>query len=469
MRDEAVVGPLHPVGATPHQSGSGVEAEDNRQLHLASAVGTAGFTSLVAAIATFYNFFLTDIALVPPTMVALAVLAGKLWDAVNDPLAGVALDRLRSKIPLRHWLTALAVPLGLAASAVWWVPAGLSSGWRVLWVVGTYLIFDTLFSLANLGFSSLNAEAATTYDGRTRLMAFGAVGAVVGQIIGSVVFRLCGRVFETPAFAYAAAGVTMGTLIGLGTAFAAARMPERPVPAQPTPDLRRMLWALRQRPFFFLVSAVFFARIGLTLVSAIVPYFAKYVMGDEALAASLMVMLMGVVVVFVPFWRWLANRWSKSRAYAVALAVSAVAFATTWAQKQGVTLATMTPSIVLIGVGMAGHWVLPWSLVPDVVDWDEAETGERRVGLYYALYGLVDKLARTLGLAAIGWYLGVSGFVANSTQSAQSLDAIRMLFGPAPAVLLMVSLPMLFLYPIGRQAHARIVLTLEGRRREAAP
>lgn len=429
----------------------------SRTVRLAYAAGATGFSSLVAATSFYYAFFLTDVAQVPPVLAANALLIGKLWDTVNDPLTGIAMDRVRGRYPLRLWLLATALPLAISATLVWWFPPGLGDTGRLLWAVGVYLVFDTLYTIAFLGFSALGAEAATNYDGRTRLMAFGAVGVVLGYVLGSGGFRLASHFVSTPSTAYLVTGATMGALAGGGVLIAGLFLKEPPaLGPQPPPSMRRVLWTLGQTPVLLLASGMGFARVGLTVVSASLPYFAKYVMGDESLAASLIVFLMVVVAALIPVWRRLAERWSKAKAYAASLVVAAVALASFWFSTAGGPLWLLFASVALAGVGMAGHWVLPWAILPDVVDWDQAQTGERRLGLYYAVYGLTDKLARTIGFTSIGWMLGASGFVANASQGASSVWAIRALFGPVPAVLLLLAVPLLLRFPIDEAAHRKI-------------
>lgn len=424
---------------------------------VAYAVGTAGLMSLVAASSFFLVFFLTDVALLPPTLAANALLVGKLWDTVNDPLIGVAIDQSRARIPLRRWLFLGAIPLAFSTIAIWWVPDSFSQWGRLAWVTLAYLVFDTVFTAVQLAFTALGADATSAYDARTRLMAFGAVGAVVGYIVGASGIRLAKHFFELPSTAYAVAGLGMGLLAGGGTLLAAWGLVEPKTP--PTPVARPALavwrsawWVLTQRPFFLLVAGMGFARLGFTIVSAALPYFTKYFLGNEGLAAPLIISLMVVIAIMVPVWKRLAERWGKAKAYSVSLSIVALGLSLTWLLPRGDTRITFA-LILVVGVGMAGHWVLPWAMLPDVVDWDHAHTGERRIGLYLGVYGLIDKLARTLGVVSIGWVLSATDFVANTEQKTPAMLGIRSLFGPVPASLLVVALVVLWRFPIDRVAH----------------
>ena len=96
------------------------------QLSLATklhySVGQIGFQMLVSAISFYLMIFYTDVALVAPAVASSALLVGKIWDAVNDPLFGYMVDGTRSRHGRRRvYLIFGALPLaGLAAAVSGW-------------------------------------------------------------------------------------------------------------------------------------------------------------------------------------------------------------------------------------------------------------------------------------------------------------------------------------------------------------
>ena len=106
-----------------------------------------------------------------------------------------------------------------------------------------------------------------------------------------------------------------------------------------------------------------------------------------------------------------------------------------------------TPWIYLIaavaGFGFAAQWVFPWAMVPDVVDYDRLRSGEQRSGMYFGVWGLATKVSEMLALAATGWLLALVHYVPNVAQTSGALLGIRILFGPMPAILIAVCLPLL--------------------------
>jgi Na+/melibiose symporter-like transporter len=94
------------------------------------------------------------------------------------------------------------------------------------------------------------------------------------------------------------------------------------------------------------------------------------------------------------------------------------------------------------GLGLGGAMLLPWSMLPDVVDADELQTGERREGDFYGLFVMLQKVGLGLALAGSSLALGAAGYVSPETEQGgdhqhtmQPDDVklvLRLLIGPLP-------------------------------------
>jgi Na+/melibiose symporter-like transporter len=72
------------------------------------------------------------------------------------------------------------------------------------------------------------------------------------------------------------------------------------------------------------------------------------------------------------------------------------------------------------------------------------------------MWGLATKISEALAISGVGWVLTGFGYRANVAQTAHSLFGIRLFFGPIPGIVILVTLQLLFLYPITRQKQAEI-------------
>jgi GPH family glycoside/pentoside/hexuronide:cation symporter len=182
-------------------------------------------------------------------------------------------------------------------------------------------------------------------------------------------------------------------------------------------------------------------------------------------------MIMAVIFVtaifLLPFWEWTSRRWNKRTAYSVGVAF--------WAVVQ-IALITLNPAsplplilglCVLAGIGVSSAHVLPWSIIPDAIEWDEWQTGERHEGMFYSIVTLTQKIASSIALPLILLMLDVTGYIPNSAQQpAGALLGIRLAIGPIPALLLCSGIIFAVIYPLSRENHRKIVAELEARRAE---
>jgi GPH family glycoside/pentoside/hexuronide:cation symporter len=175
-------------------------------------------------------------------------------------------------------------------------------------------------------------------------------------------------------------------------------------------------------------------------------------------------------VVALPLWTWLSHHFSKRSAYILAMSF--------WAAVQMVILTVQPGQVgftlvlaVLAGVSVSSAHVLPDAIFPDVLEWDELRTRQRREGIYYGMKNFIRKMAGALAiffaLQALGWfgYQSPPAGVTQFQQSGSALSAIRFMTGPVGTLLLCSAIIVAWFYPLTRERHARI-RNLLARRRE---
>ncbi|MBN1139389.1 MAG: MFS transporter [Anaerolineae bacterium] len=422
-------------------------------------VGDVGNAVVNSAIQFFLLVFYTDGALIAPALASSALLIGKIWDAVNDPLCGWLSDRTHSRWGKRRaWMILGALPLGIAIMLLWRVPGGLTDTWTFVWIAGTFILFDSLWTATNVPYYALTAELTDDYDERASLTAYRMVLGVPGYMVGAAVTPIIVGLFATKSTGYGMVGVLYGTLAAATLWIAAAGLRERPKIAtsrSQSPPLPALLDTLKNRPFVRLLAAYLVANMAFALVKTLMAYFLTYQLGMKDKVPLVMFVLLIFVALFLFPWKRLSDRWNKGPAYALGLAIGGLAVAFTFFLPH-----RPTPWIYLIavvaGIGFSANWVFPWAMVPDVVEYDRLRTGEYRGGIYYGVWGLATKLSEALGIAASGWVLQLYHYAPNVEQSADTLLGIRLFFGPVPLIFFVIALPLLIWYPITRAAHAEM-------------
>ena len=124
---------------------------------------------------------------------------------------------------------------------------------------------------------------------------------------------------------------------------------------------------------------------------------------------------------------------------------------------------------MLAGAGLATAYLVPWSMLPDVVDLDELQTGHRREGIFYGFVVQLKKIGAAIALFLVSTLLAWSGLVTGGadqpvTQPESALQMIRWLVAPIPSVVLIGGLVLAYLYPITRDRHQQILMQLHEKR-----
>lgn len=426
-------------------------------------IGDIGNAVVNSAIQFFLMKFYTDGALIRPALAGNALLIGKVWDAVNDPLFGWITDRTTSKHGKRRvFMIFGAVPLGIAIALLWFVPTHD----RILsfvWIAATFVLFDTLWTLTNVPYYALTSELTEDYDERSSLTTYRFAMAVPAYLVGAALTPFIVGLFAVQRTGWAFIGIAYGALATIALLVSAAGFRERagiaaaPPTASPVASLRL---ALRNRPFVWLCAVYFVTNIAFALVKTLMAYFLEYQLAMKAQISIVMGLLLVCVTISLPFWRWIGTRIDKGPAYGLGMGIGAAAVMVTFLLPHRPTV-LMYPIAVLAGFGFGSQWIYSWAMVADVADWDRAETGQQRSGMYYGVWGLATKISEALALVSVGWILTGFRYVPNVEQTPHALLGIRLFFCLVPGLFIFAALPLLFRYPLTRAKHAEIRARLD--------
>ncbi len=431
-----------------------------------------GFALITSAMQFFLLFYYTDVAGINPALAGLALMVGKLtWDALNDPLFGYWSDRTRSRFGRRRiYMIIGAVPLGFAAWIMFSLPKGLAGAPAFFAVLLSFWLVDTFHTMTTTPYYALTPELTRDYNERASLTSIRMVFSVFGYILGAASTTLLAGIFKGEGLnlqqAWSATGAVFGVIAVATTLVTTLSIKERPeLAGEPSqlPAARAVLTSFKNKPFIILMIAFILSSFSFTVLTALVPYFIQYQLDmKDQVSFVLLVMLVTIGVFLIPA-KLISDRINKGPAYALGLFIACVAVITSFFLPRG-----PSPLIYLVaaiaGMGFSAQWVFPWSMLPDVVEYDEKMTGERREGIYYGLWAFLTKFTSALGVAVSGWALQLFGYVPNVEQTVRALFGIRLFFAVVPAIVILVSLPFLIWYPITRKSHAALVKELAGRK-----
>ncbi|MEL4896220.1 MFS transporter [Crocosphaera sp. Alani8] len=220
-------------------------------------------------------------------------------------------------------------------------------------------------------------------------------------------------------------------------------------------------------PFLFVIGIYLCSWLAVQLTASILVYFVvSYMNLREDQSGLVALAVQGTALVMLFFWQALCQKLDKKAVYFMGTSVWIIAQIGLFLLQPG-QVSFMFILAIMAGFGVSVAYLIPWSMVPDVIELDELETGQRREGVFYAFMVLLQKFGLALGLFLVGVVLEAAGFVeqipgqALPTQPETALFAIRIAVGPLPAIILIIGLILAYFYPITREVHAEIRLKLQ--------
>jgi GPH family glycoside/pentoside/hexuronide:cation symporter len=461
----------------------------NLKTKVAYGAGDLG-PAITANILIFYlSPFLTDVAGMNPSLAGQTQLIGKVWDAVNDPMVGVMSDKTRSRLGRRYpWILAGAIPFGFFFFLQWIVPKfsdnADSQQWGLFWYY-TFIsiVFGWLYTVVNLPYTAMTPEMTQDYDERTSLNSFRFAFSIGGSILSLIIVGLLGTKFPDLSQRYIAIGIVCGILGCLplfwcvwGTfdrmKAVGLQHPEAEMPVS-IPIGQQLKIAFSNRAFLFVVGIYLCSWLSFQLTAAIIPYFVVNIMrlNDAWAVPSVVLAVQLTAMLMLPVWNRLSQRIGKRGVYFAGMVLWIIAQGGLFFLQQG-QLTLMYTLAVMSGFGVSVAYLIPWSMLPDVIELDELQTGQRREGIFYSFVTFLQKVCLGIAVALVLQQLGNAGYVPPTNavplpvQPESVSLAIRLSIGPVPTVALLLGMVLTYFYPITKDVHTQIRLQLHERKRD---
>lgn len=226
------------------------------------------------------------------------------------------------------------------------------------------------------------------------------------------------------------------------------------------------------RPFLYVVGIYLCSWLAVQLTASILIYFVVNWMGlPEADFPRVAIAVQGTALIMLFVWQKISNILDKKIVYFLGSTIWIIAQIGLFLVQPG-QIFLLYALAMLAGCGVSVAYLIPWSMIPDVIDLDELNTGERREGIFYGFMVLLQKFGLAFGLFLVGIALEASGFIKPiegetiPIQPESALWAIRLVVAPLPAVVLFAGIILAYFYPITREYHSKIRLQLQERKQD---
>ena len=444
----------------------------SRKTKIIYGAGDLGFSLTTTIIGAFFLLFLTDVVHIRPAYAGIAIFTGRMWDWVNDPIIGHISDRTRSRWGRRRpFLLFGALPFALAFVMMWYRPPFESDLALVAYYAIAYVVFDTAATFVYMPYFALTPELTADYDERTSLTSYRMFFSIFGSLLSFTIPLMIvgtfnpendGRVLLMAAIFGAMSALPLWLVFFNTEERESYASQEKP---KIIPTLKA---ALKNRPFVFGAIIYLLTWVCMNVIQTVLLFFVKYVLRLEQQSDLVMALIFVTGIIALPLWEYASRKMEKRKAYALGISFLAAVLMVLIMVGATAPFWMVIVLCVMAGVGVSAAHVLPWAILPDAIEWDEYQTGERHEGVFYSLITLMNKVASSVAIPLTAVLLDVTNYVPNAdNQPASALLGIRLLMGPIPALLLTTAIIFAIRYPLDRDSYSKVVAELEERRAKA--
>lgn len=445
------------------------------RIKLGFGVGDLGGNLFFTVIGFYLLNYLTESVGMAAGLAGTALMIGKVWDAVTDPAVGYISDRTRSRFGRRRPYMAAGAIVTMVFMVLMFTNMGITDQTALfVYVAVIYCLLNTGYTLINIPYGALTPELTADFDERTVLNGYRMSFAVVGTLIGAAAVVPLVGIFGGGDRGWALTGSLMGVIIALTTMITVVTVREKlgePV-KEAVNVIRSYLQVLRMREFLTALIPWSLHITGVNVIQASLLYYFQYIYKAPGMFSFALLFLLVGSLIFIPIWVKVSEKIGKKRSYNIGMLIFAGAVLVFFALGAELPVGFSFVIMGIAGIGFATQYVMPFAIVPDVVEFDYAENGRRREGVFYGMWTFMSKIGQAFAIALSGWVLALSGYqeataaVPEPTQSASAILGIRLLTGPIPAAFFLLGVLVLTAYPITREAYDGIMLRIKERGEE---
>lgn len=432
----------------------------------------------------YFTYFYTDVALIPAAAAATMFLVSRFWDGINDPLMGMLADRTNTKWgKFRPYLLWLAVPFAIAGVLVFTVPDFGPTG-KLIYAYATFFLIMMLYTAINIPYTALlgvispNSDDRTTVSSVKFLFAF-AAGIIVSATLLPMVKGL-GQGNDAQGWQLSFVIYGIAAIIFFLITFKGTKERVQPPKEQKQSIKQDLRELLTNRPWLVLLATTITFILFVAVRGSVTVHYFKYVVGERSLSLPFMgdqvysfeaitsayntigqiSAFLGVIMVS---WvaRWLGKKRAFTYIFLIAIFSTGVIYLIPPERLGLLFFFQITGSMT--GGPLS---VLLWAMYADTADFAEWKNGRRATGLVFSASTMSQKFGWAIGAYIALMLMAQLGFAPNEAQSAESLNGLLLLFSIIPAVIGLISIGILFAYPLDDATVEKMGADLAERRGE---
>ena len=423
------------------------------------AIGDTGGNLYFSLIGFIFIFYLTEQLGLTGTLAGTAMMIGRVWDAVTDPIISSLSDRTTSKFGRRRpYIFIGALLLTTLLIITFSLPRFESMYTTFILSTLLFCLLNTAFTMVNIPYSSLQPELSDDYNEKTKISGFRMSFAILGTIL-AVLARPIVSFVGVENSGWTVMAIIMGSIMLISswiTVFSVKEDTSKVLKKQKG-VMTSYKEALTNREFIPALLPWSLFVTGVTIIQASFLYYFKYIFHNPSMFDLSLFGLIFLSLISLPIWVKISKRLSKKSSYMIGMGIFTLGLTIIYFLAPQLGPIFTLVIITISGFGFSTHYIMPFSIIPDVIELDYAKTGIRREGVYYSLWNFFSKIGQAFAGLLIGITLDIIGFIPPISeskdiiiQSDKTLAGIAFLCGPIPILIILTGIVILKWYPINR-------------------
>ena len=430
------------------------------------ALGDLGCGAFFLFVSSYLMLFYTDVLGISAAAVGTLFIVARVWDAVNDPIMGVIVDKNTHTEhgKFRPYIVKYGIPMTIVGVLTFTAIPGLPDNMKLPYAYVTYIAFGMLYTAVNIPYGSLASVMTSDSNERTALSTFRNLGTIFANLL---VMLLVPKIIFTneqvTAAGFIKCAIIFAIISSISYMLTFRLTTERVVHKSNNTNGKKagMLSTLKtlakNRAFVGITLASFTMIAAMFIGSSLNAYLFKEYFNNAKLVSLAGLATIIPMFLVIPFVGKIVSVFGKKEAAAGGTAFSMIIYFILFISpiKNPYVYIGLT---MLAGLGTGLVNTLIWALVGDAIDYQEYLSGERNEGTVYSSYSLCRKLAQAISGGVGGFALSFLGYQSGAAVQAESVGVgIKNIICGANAIgLALTFAAFLFVYNLSKKRLAEV-------------
>lgn len=442
---------------------------------LAYAMGSFGSNISWYIINNYLNLFYTDIVTLSASAISLIMIISRIWDAVNDPMMGLIVDRTKTRWGKFRPYLMFAPPFLAVFNILTFTVFPLEGVKKVVVCLLCYIGAGMAYTAINVPYNGLLNRLSDQTQVRMDYVATSQVASSIIQVILSMVIMPM-LLFFSQSDKVNARGyfisVLICNLVMIPFFWICAKnckevVPEAPKKAAEKKSVKDSIrFLVKNKYMMMLLFLLFIGCIAVIGRMTVLSYYVIYVMNSYTLISVMFTTLTVTQLIGNVLLPVATRKFGKVRWFLIMMivwCVSCVAIFFIPASNVGIIIAISA----ITGFATSSSSIC-FGMMADCITYGDYKFGVRDEGFVSSFQTLSVKLGQAIVGAVAIPLLYAGGYVPQAAQSAGTLRTINILVNLLPAILNFIAIIPMFWYKLDEKKLAEMSAELEKRNAEAA-